>query len=413
MILILHNHSKQPDIKLSNKTRILEFVRNQGQTTKPEIAKELDISRPTVSALVDELIEEGFLEDAGIGRSTELGGKRPKIIAFRPSGGGIIAVHIGIEMLDMALIDLSAHILFRLQIKNQPGISKEEILRTLMDNTAKLIDKGKAMNLSIMGIGVGSPGVIERSSGTIRIASHFHVLNDTHLGELLKKTFQVPVWVDNECSNLGLAEQWFGIGQASNFVTLMTDIGIGAGIVINDQIMRGADASFGEIGHTTIHFEGPNCRCGNRGCWEMYASSGALIHRVAERLHETTHLKRKVSVKDELTVHLIAEALKQGDRVVEQLAIHELGYYLGIGLVNIVNTFNPELIIIHGAMTELGEPLLARLYREIQTRALPTPASRVEIKFSTLKQDANILGAGALVLKELFDSPAYLFSAER
>ena len=119
MILILHNHSKQPDIKLSNKTRILEFVRNQGQTTKPEIAKELDISRPTVSALVDELIEEGFLEDAGIGRSTELGGKRPKIIAFRPSGGGIIAVHIGIEMLDMALIDLSAHILFRLQIKNR------------------------------------------------------------------------------------------------------------------------------------------------------------------------------------------------------------------------------------------------------------------------------------------------------
>ena len=95
------------------------------------------------------------------------------------------------------------------------------------------------------------------------------------------------------------------------------------------------------------------------------------------------------------------------------MAIHELGYYLGIGLVNIVNTFNPELIIIHGAMTELGEPLLARLYREIQTRALPTPASRVEIKFSTLKQDANILGAGALVLKELFDSPAYLFSAER
>lgn len=397
------NRNKKFDLKLLNAIRILKYIQKSRRTTKPLIAKALGISTPTVSALVDQLILDGFAEMIGTGESTDQGGKPPKIISFVPSSRAIISVYIGIGVVDIALMDLHSNTIERLRSK-EVNVTRTELIDSILEKTDKLIQKAKILEIPILGIGVGSPGLIETKSGIIRKASNYEVINDLRIKEILTDRFGLTVMIDNECNNLVLAEQFFGIGQAKTFVGITTDSGIGAGVIINNEVMRGIDDSFGEIGHTSIHFNGRLCKCGNRGCWETYASSFALIDDVARRIGETTHLKKWVNDKEDITIPLIVRALEKGDVVVEGIVI-ELATYLGIGLANVVNTFNPELVILYGEMTKLGKPFLEKIEAEIKERALPIPASRVEVKKSKLADDANIIGSCALVLKEFFENP--------
>jgi predicted NBD/HSP70 family sugar kinase/biotin operon repressor len=404
--------SRKTDIKQINKLSILQLIRNTEETTQPEISKELGLSRPTVSALVEELIAEGYIKISGIGSSTDQGGKRPKIIAFNPRGGGIIALHLAVYTIKAALLDLSANVLYELHDSVTPKERQETIIGKIMEMIGTLFDKANDLNISVKGIGVGCPGLIETSTGTILTATNFETMNGCILGESLFSTFNLPVWVDNECRNLVLAEKMFGEGKnVDTFISLMTDVGIGAGIIIDNRIMRGKDDSFGEIGHTTIEMNGLRCQCGNLGCWEMYASSKALFSRIHQYLPRTLKLKYMMESEDELSIDLIAEAIRQGDTVVEELAINELGEYLGVGIANLVNSFNPELLIIHGEMNSLGKGLIIEIEKQIQIRALPVPKEKVRVIFSKLGGKANLIGAGGLVLKELFDNPEYLFSS--
>ncbi|ALS23007.1 MULTISPECIES: ROK family transcriptional regulator [Paenibacillus] len=402
--------SRKTDIKQSNKLSILQWVRNSGETTQPEISKELGLSRPTVSALVEELILEGYIKVSGMGSSTDQGGKRPKLIAFHARGGGILALYFTVNTIKAALMDLSANLLHELRVSITPKDTTETMLAKVKDLAGALLLKAKELGIPVKGIGVGCPGLVETSTGTILTSTHLEVLNGCSLGESLSSAFHLPVWVDNECRNQVLAEKMFGEGQdVDTFVSLMTDVGIGAGIIIDNRIMRGKDDSFGEIGHTTIQMDGLKCRCGNDGCWEMYASSNSLMSRIHENLSRTLLLKDMVQTRDELTFELIGEAIRRGDDVVYQLAIEDLGKYLGIGIANLVNSINPELIIIHGEMIHLGERLITEIEKQIQQRALPVPKERVRVIFSKLGPKANLIGSCALVLKELFDNPELLF----
>ena len=406
----MHHPLTAADIKQSNKIRILQYVRNSAEVTKPEIAKELGISRPTVSALVDELISEGFLKISGIGTSTVQGGKRPKLISFNSGRAGVISIHIGVDTIDGALLDLDANILFRIREKTKSHEGTQKLLDRILHCIGELFHRGKGCQLPVLGIGVGCPGVVESGSGTILNAINFHILNNLRIGEILSETFRCSVWVDNECRNLALAERWFGLGRDyRTFISLLTDVGIGAGIIIDNQIIRGVDNSFGEIGHAIIDPDGPVCRCGNQGCWETFASSSALLNMVNQRLEDTVLLKTW-SEKGELTVPLVAEAIKRGDQAAKQIAIYDLGKYLGIGIANMVNIFNPEVVFIHGEISALGEELIEQIEKWVHKTALSAPAARAKILYSRLGNNAHIIGAGALAIKELFDNPEQLFA---
>jgi N-acetylglucosamine repressor len=403
--------SRKTDVKQLNKLSILQLIRKVEETTQPEIAKELGLSRPTVSALVDELIREGYIKVSGKGTSTDQGGKRPKLIAFNSRGGGIVSLHLGVQLIEAALLDLSANVLWKMDVLVTPKEPKASILDKVHEIIETLIQKSILFKIPVLGIGVGCPGLVETNTGKIITATNFEALNNFSLGKSLSTKFHTPVWVDNECRNVVLAEKMFGQGkEIHTFVSLVTDVGIGAGIIIDHQIIRGIDDSFGEIGHTTIQMDGPSCQCGNEGCWEVFASSNALLEKISKNLSRTLKLKEMVESPDELSISLIIEAIQQGDTVVEQMAIYDLGKYLGIGISNLVNILNPELVIIHGEMSKIGGRLIEQIERHIQLRALPVPKARVQVKFSELGEMENIIGSGALVLKELFDNPEYLFS---
>lgn len=411
--LKMQNTMTITDIRQRNKLKVLRFVIEKEETTMPEIGKALGISRPTVSTLVDELIKDNYIKILGIGHSTDQGGKRPQLLSFYPRGRGIISVHVGVQLIDVALIDLQANVLFRIREKTKPYDGKDKIVGFIKESISELFKKANTENIPVLGIGVGCLGLVETSTGKIINSVHFQEMNGLNLGELLSERFCTPVVIDNECHNLALAEKLFGAGKKNRtFISLVTDVGIGAGIIINNQIYRGIDNSFGEIGHTIVNFEGPSCHCGNNGCWELYASSNALLNRAFQEYEHTTALKSIVSNPGHIEVCDIVKALELGDEVVRSFAIKELGKYIGLGISNTVNTFNPELVIIHGEMTELGHELKSEIEKWVKEKALPTPAGRVRIIFSDLGANANIIGGGALVISELFEKPEYLFNLE-
>lgn len=398
------------DIRHSNKVRILEFIKLKTETTKPEIAKELKISVPTVSNLVDSLMKDGFVKEIGKGESTFYGGKRPQLLTFNPLSRGIVAIHISSTIITGALIDLHANSLFKIQ-KSIKGCSGKEGLSVIDNIVAELLKVSEELGLEVIGIGGGVPGLVDQTSGTIQKSIHFNDLTGINLGELLSSKFHLPVWIDNEDNNLALAEKWLGLGKDVNsFVSLITDVGIGSGIIIDNQLVRGVDNSFGEVGHTIISFDGPICSCGNRGCWETYASSSALLKQIEYQLEYTSVLVNLIKQNESLTVKQIVKAIELGDHLVEKIAIKELGKYLGLGIVNLINIFNPEMVILFGDINQLGNRLLDEIRNWVEERALRVPANRVQIKFSSLGENAHILGAGALVNMEAFNKPEYLFS---
>ncbi|MDR4887490.1 ROK family transcriptional regulator [Fredinandcohnia sp. QZ13] len=398
------------DIRHSNKVRILQYIKLKTETTKPEIAKELKISIPTVSSLVDSLVKDGYVKECGKGESTFHGGKRPQLLTFNPLGRGIIAIHISSTVITGALIDLNANTLYKTQ-KSIKGCKGKESLSVIESVVAEFVKVANELEIELLGIGGGVPGLVDQHSGTIQKSLHFNDLTGVNLGELLSSRFQLPVWIDNEDNNFALAEKWLGLGRDVNsFVSLITDIGIGAGIIIDERLVRGVDNSFGEVGHTIISFDGPICSCGNRGCWETYASSSALLKQIEYQLEYTSILKDLVKENNSITVKQIVKAIELGDHLVEKIAIKELGKYLGLGIVNLVNIFNPEMVILYGEINQLGDRLLKEIQYWLDERALAAPANRVKIRFSTLGENVHILGAAALVNMESFNKPEYLFS---
>jgi len=443
---------KKNDSKRTNKLNILQIVRHSGETTKPALAKTLGISMPTSSSLVDELIGEGFLQISGIGASTEQGGKKPKLITLNPQGRYAAALHIGARKVEGAVVDLLGGLHHRLSEPLPPHRTQQAVGRALSAVAGRVLELARSADMPVVGIGVGLPGLVDRHKGPTT-AVNFSEVNGLRIDRELEP-FGLPVWIDNECRNSALAEQWFGLGrQKRNFVSLFTDGGIGAGFLIDGQMVRGMDESFGEIGHTVVQMDGRPCRCGNHGCWETYASSDALLETVRDRLHEADWLNARVTSGEPLTVSLIVQALERSnagalreadashtdgndsagshadqadfvgsaesendlaaginrEKRVIQAAINELGDYLAVGLGNIVNLFNPELIVIHGEMTMLGEPLLSRVRQSLLGRALPAAAARADIRFTGFGEHANLIGAGSLAWRETFDEPELLF----
>lgn len=494
---------KKNDSKRTNKLNILQIARHSGETTKPALAKALGISMPTSSSLVDELIGEGFLQISGIGASTEQGGKKPKLITLNPHGRYAAALHIGARKVEGAVVDLLGGLHHRLSEPLPPHRTQQAVGRALSAVAGRVLELARSADMPVVGIGVGLPGLVNRHKGPTT-AVNFSEVNGLRIDRELEP-FGLPVWIDNECRNSALAEQWFGLGrQKRNFVSLFTDGGIGAGFLIDGQMVRGMDESFGEIGHTVVQMDGRPCRCGNHGCWETYASSDALLETVRDRLHEADWLNARVTSGEPLTVALIVQALERSnagalretdashtdgddsagnhadqadaggsvesqtdqaaaqgsseshadqadggggeihaslpdcdgsagtptghtclggvavsenefiaslnkERRVIQAAINELGDYLAVGLGNIVNLFNPELIVIHGEMTMLGEPLLSRVRQSLLGRALPAAAARADIRFTGFGEHANLIGAGSLAWRETFDEPELLF----
>lgn len=395
---------KSTDVKNQNKVSILRYVYTNGVTSRTDLVNGLGLSKPTVSLLVEELVREGYLCGVGMGNSKVQGGKPPKLFDFYAQRGAAIAVSIGISRIHGALVDLKLNVWKQMEVRYDKG-QAEPSLATVSSVVRHMLQEAEQASVPVFGIGVSVPGIVQSKLGTLVNAAHLEHWSNIPIGPSLQEQFRLPVRVDNATRNIALAEKWAGLGQPlSTFITVQTVGGLGTGIFLNGTIYQGPGDSGGEFGHTTIDFNGPLCNCGNRGCWELYASHDALMKQIADSLAagSSSLLAKRLNAGEPLDLKLLSECCSEGDAFSEQ-QVKRYAMHMGVGIVNLVNVFNPEMIILQGHLMLLGQSFLDEIRAVLDKRAIASGAKFVRLAFSNFKEETKIIGAAALIVKDVME----------
>lgn len=289
----------------------------------------------------------------------------------------LIGIDLGGTKIAAALATPSGRILTDVNIPTEANQGKKQVIDNIKKAVYALI-RGQRTSISCMGIGV--PGPILYEKGIVIEPPNLPGWKRVNLKKVLEKEFKVPVHLDNDANCAALAEAYFGAGRkARHFIYITISTGIGGGIIIDRKLYRGAIGAAGEFGHMIIDSRGYTCGCGNVGCFEALASGTAIKKRAG---------------MDAISVELAA---RQGDKKAIKV-IEKTAHYLAIGIANLVNIFNPEMVILGGGVSKMRELLLTPIRKEFKKYALTLPAKNVKIVRAKLGSESGVLGAVALCL---------------
>ena len=313
----------------------------------------------------------------------------------------ILSIDIGGTKIASAVIDSAGNILAKGRVET-PDDESESGLCDAVEGVAGsvLAEAGVALD-DIAAVGVSSAGIIDTSKGIVVFSPNVRALRRTPLKSMLGERFGKSVKLGNDATLAALAEWDFGLKRSvSDLVYVTVSTGIGGGIIAGGRLLDGACGAAGEVGHMTIDVNGPECPCGRHGCWESLAAGRALAERTVKRLEDGD-----ASIIGELCggdmnkvdAHLVAIAASQGDELAKEM-VATTAYYVGVGLANLINIFNPQIIVLGGGLTKIGPSLLEPAARIARERAYVTWACEVEIRTALLGDDSPLLGAAALAM---------------
>jgi glucokinase len=276
------------------------------------------------------------------------------------------------------------------------------VIERLCRFMGEFLEKNSLEPSLLAGIGIACAGGIDTGRGVVVTPSpNMPDWADVPLADILRKRFGVPTFVINDASAAALGEHRYGVGKGVKDLVLFTlGTGIGGGIIVDGKLYLGAVGGAGELGHMTVDVNGPRCGCGNTGCLEMLASGRAIERDAIGRLRQGAGSSLSAMVKgeiEEITAAQVGEAARSGDPLACEI-ISRAAYYLGIGLVNAVNIFNPEMVVIGGGMAELGDMLIEPARRMVAERAFSVSSRAVRIVTALLGNEAGVYGAAAFVL---------------
>jgi len=389
-------------VKDLNKAIVLNMIWRSGPISRAAISRATGLNRATVSSLVDELIEDAYISEVGVGESAL--GRKPIMLRANPKVGTIIGVDLGVNYIRLIASDIMANVIAREELAIHPDDGVDSIIGAMLEAIKRMAASVPRTLKGLIGVGVGVPGLVRSGSGMLAFAPNLR-WKDVPLRAILEEQLGVPVFVDNEANAGAMGESWFGAGKGvQNMAYLSVGIGLGVGIVINGELYRGSTGYAGEMGHFTIEPDGPICGCGNRGCWETLASERAALRRVVEaiRTGRRTVLSRQEG--DRLTMDDVATACADGDQVARD-ALAETGRYLGIGIAGVINTFNPDLVIVGSTVGCCGELVLEEAEKEVRARGLRQLAEGVKLVQAALGKDSCAMGGISLVLSDLLSLP--------
>jgi len=384
-------------MKKLNKSIILETVIAESPVSRAAISEKTGLNKATVSNLVTELIESQLVYEVGPGASS--GGRKPVMLLFNNEAGYAIGVDLGVNYILTVLTDLKGQIVKERRVQ-LIDLQYERTLRQLTDAIRWAIDNAPDSPYGVVGIGIGVPGLVD-PDGLILSAPNLK-WRKVDIKTAIEQEFQLPVTIDNEANAGALGEKSYGdYRTARDMIYVSAGIGIGVGIVVNNTLYRGFSGFSGEMGHMTIHMDGLPCSCGNRGCWELYASENALLSRAARYLQERGLVSDRKTAEQELTLDALVSMAERGDRGIIQL-FSEVGNYLGIGIANVINTFNPELVVIGNRLSLIKPWIEESMLACVEQRSLQYHHRRVHIVFSKLAMKSAAVGAAELAIKAFF-----------
>ncbi|MCR6112134.1 ROK family transcriptional regulator [Bacillus sp. A301a_S52] len=379
--------SYQQTVKLTNKMIILNAIRKYEPISRAELAQTLNLTKATVSTLVDELIDDHYCYQTGLGESS--GGRRPLMLKFNEQAGYTISIDIGVNYVAGVLTDLRGTIIEKFF---QP-FNTHDFTKTVMEVT-RVIDHFLSTTAKtpygLIGIGFGIPGLVN-TENDILITPNLD-WRQSNLKDIFTEQYGVPIIIENEANAGAYGEKTYGSAQDLNhFIYVSIGIGIGVGLILNNELFRGTNGFTGEMGHMIVKADGLSCRCGSKGCWEMYASEMALLNMCNAR---DEHLA-------DVTLEAMIEKAETSDQVKE--AFNQTAHYLGIGINNIINTFNPEKIIIGNRLAKAEHLLKNELEHVITTQTLTHLRKSVDITFSHQHQYSTLLGMTAFTIEQFLE----------
>jgi len=371
--------------KVQNRNLVLRTISERDTTSRAEIARITRLTRTTVSDIVNDLLDEGLVQEIGTGSS--IGGKSPILINLVEDARYILAMDLAYNQFSGAIVNLNGKI--RKMVSLPMSDSGNEVA---LEAAYSIIDQLLQYSYHpLIGISVGAAGLINSHDGIVRHSVNLDWVN-LPLGKLLEERYGLPVYLLNDCQALAIGEYRFGKLPATerNMVVVRVGQGIGAGIIINGQIFHGDGGSAGEIGHIqVVHENGYPCRCGNTGCLETIASTRAVLRQMTELNHQAKDLSLEDAKK----------AFNAGDDEVQKIVL-KAGESLGSVIASLVSTLNIHDIVITGDMINFGSPWLRAIHETFRTGTLIQLTQETNVRFGSLTDNGVILGASALMAND-------------
>ncbi|MEH7304451.1 ROK family transcriptional regulator [Neobacillus drentensis] len=371
--------------KMNQKVLLNEIVSNS-PISRARLSEITGLNKSTVSSQVNTLIEKKLIFEIGQGQSS--GGRKPVMLVFNKNAGYSISIDIGVDSINGILTDLKGNIVVdQYHRLEKPSLdNNKDILFSMIKELSSQIPESP---YGLIGIGVCVPGLVSTEQKVI-FTPNIDWNYQLDLKADIEKEFQVPVFIENEANAGAYGEKVFGAAKNyENLIYVSVGTGIGIGIVINHDIYRGVNGFAGEMGHLTIDYNGLKCSCGNKGCWELYASEKALLH--------TFQQNNRVTSSQELI-----NLANQNDPDI-LMGLQNFGFYLGIGLTSIINTFNPQVVIIRNDIVEALPMVMNSIRNSISSRNNDQFSNNQELFLSSLGKNAPALGTSSIVIEHFLE----------
>ncbi|MGA9406880.1 MAG: ROK family transcriptional regulator [Bacteroidota bacterium] len=387
-------------IREPNEVRVLRLVRDSGEISRIEIAKACNLNKAYVSELVAKLIQTGFLEETGKVEANDKVGRKRMLLRFLPLAGLVAGVDIGMTHATIVLTDLNAAVLRKKTFFYSLETPAKKVLSNVVDTITSLLVETNDSQSTLVGIGVGVQGLIDYKTNTLMVSYNKKSWEGESLSAELETHFKVPMYVENDVKAMTLGEYLLGSAKGiKNLVYLFIGDGLGAGIMINGHLHRGFTSSAGEIGYTELepasHYKEqfPFLYNGQSIFGQILTDTNIVE---SYRRNSVGHAEEKISVET------VADKAKNGDSTARQIII-ECSSLLSSLCINLINTLNPELIIIGGKLSQCYPKIIDLVQETIHKDLLSVPAEAVMVRAATRGEEAVALGATGLVLYEMFE----------
>lgn len=382
-----------------NRQIVLNLVREHQPISRADVARRMGVGRGMVTSLVDELLQAGEIYEGEPVASPR--GRRPRHLRVRTRDRHVLAVDVRFSLTYLMLADFSGR---QLALESFPTrFDPDELVSEIAERAASLLVAHEVADCE--GMGVVVPGMVDRTSGRVLNAPQLG-WRDVNLLEPLRAATGLPVFLENAPIACALARVWLGPEGTSgddSFVYVTVSDGVGTGVMLRGQVLRGHGGTAGEFGHIALHPEGPPCLCGLRGCWEAYTSNLATLARYFGLEVGLPENREKVRSSGVTVVDLVDRA-RAADSAAAA-ALNESAHYLGVGLASIINALNPARIVIGGEITAGWDLIEETVRSAARSRSLSAAAAETPILTEDVRTHPRLRGATALVVAPMFAAP--------
>ncbi|MGW7238264.1 ROK family protein [Streptomyces sp. NPDC054804] len=388
------------DIRTANRYEVLRQIIARSPTSRQTLAAATGLSVATVATLVGELLDLRMITEVGFEDSA--GGRPRGLMAVNTAGGALIGVDMAETYVRVELFDLGLNVLARAVEEMRPGESRpEQAIGHVATAVGSVVAQAGVEGARVLGVGVSVPGQVDRDTGIAEYAPNWD-WHDVPLLDLLAEHIAYPLYLDNPLRASAVAELWFGAARGhENAVVVNLGTGVGAGLVLGGGLYRGVSNSAGEWGHTTLVLDGRLCHCGNHGCVETYVGAPGIMLNLRELSPSSTLLHPEDQTA---TIDALAHEAGVGDPVAVKV-VRDTARYLGAGIADLVNLFNPEVVVLSSWVAKkLGTPLLDEVRGAVRRHALRRPFAATEIVLSPVPTDPVCLGAATFALEGALQS---------